>query len=600
MAVLDQDTAEVAKTARKPAGGSLEDLQQAREKDVRDAIRGDCRTKLEACAKDAGTAMSAKDVEDYMRMGLTEDKLKYAKTEAEKTKELRKHRDDYVPLFVRQTKEAGRKALSLLEKARADKAISLENMAEWKQRMKNSKWDWKTRKAFIENQLPEFVFNWKMVAAKRRKLLRDPRMAALKTSDIVGKSDLQQFLSGSAFLNADYERRKALVALIEGAFLKLGNVPPMDKLKMQARAKLEAAVRSGGLASNKIDGWMQRIFKRNWSPQKISSFLTGEAWNDLPQLAHRWTEAREHFDKVDDRIKKEGAPRGLYVVSLPVFLGMQYEERMEYIEKAERSFTMMEIAEKGERTELNGLKLDIGHAMHMKDWEEANALLGDALKKFPDDLQLLSMQASTKLHVREDAKQTNAKDQAQRLRQAQEENEQMIDMFPDSEKEFIAQAGNDIDPNTLKRVAQLWYNPHWCERRGYLNEEIIHDQRTSDINKEKTRQYQNYGHSRMYEANIIEGDTAKKEAIRDDCRKPQVLHVQNTREAKQAAYTKIRENRNNEWFGYWTSYIPEGLSLEKHKYLSENCFYKFKRNKRLLDAHGATFTRKKEEKVLVA
>lgn len=579
---LDQDLAAApAKTH------SLEDMREAREKDVRDAIRSTCRSKLEACAHDSSSAMSSKDVEDYIRMGMMEDKLTYAKSESEKTKALREMRDQFVPQFISQTKEAGRKAMALIGKARAEKAISLENVEQWKNRMKNSKWDWKTRKSFIENELPNYVHNWKMVAAKRRKIMKDPRMAALKQSDLVSKADLAQFLSGSAFLNAEYPRRKELSATIESALGKLGKAQPMEKLKRAARQKLEAAASRGGLAKSKIDGWMQRIFKRSWSPEKITSFLTGSAWNDLPKLSERWIQARQRFDIFDKKRQEDGTPRNFHFVKVDVFLGWDFDKRESYLEKAERSFSLMEIAEKGDRTELNSLKMDIGHAMHQKDWEYAGMLLKDAFAIKADDPLLKSMQATLTKHAEKPSKGPKEGLDV-RLQKAEEESRAIInEQFPDSEKKHIAEACEHPDVKCMERVAQVWYNRVWCHKHGFLNVERESEQRSDENNKEKTRTYMEAGHSKYYEANIIGGDTAEKEAIRDECRKPQVLHVRH--DGKQAAYEKIKENRNNAWFGYWSTYVPEGLEYDRHKYIVENQMWKLKRNKRLLAANGREF-----------
>jgi hypothetical protein len=574
---------------------------------TRESIRDECRAKLKACAQDASSAMSARDVEEYMRMGLDEEALRSAKTEEEKTRWLREQRNTFVPDFIRQTKTAGTQLMSLMAKARSDKAISLENIAEWKRRMKSGRWEWKTRQRFIENQLPEFVFNWKVVAAKRRKILKEPGMAALKTAEILpaglSKNDLQQFLSGTAFLNTDYERRKSLTQAVENALKTVGKVPSMETLKKDARGKLQAAAKAGGLAYGKIDGWMQRIFKRSWSPQRIKAFLTESSENDLSSLSKRWIKARERFDAFKKKCDEKGTPRNFHLVHLSVFLGWDYPQRTAYLDRAEQSFTLMEIAEKDSEEKVDGLKLDIGHALHMKDWNEAEDLLEKATKEFPQDPQIRALERD--FHLRKPkrgspAGQKNAKPSPEEAQKTMEDMRQHVRNMPVSMQKLAIRVLQHPDPTAFKRLRQLWYNRDWCRKHGYLDDERENEQAMSAQNKNLTRFRQEHGHGTGYEVNHIDGDTATKQAIRGRNRRPQVDYMGSDQQSIDATASVIIEKRNDEWFGYWTTLIPRDVSFGKHKEVLDNNLYPLLQGKRKLAAAGVQFSMNENDTVMPA
>lgn len=139
-----------------------------------------------------------------------------------------------------------------------------------------------------------------------------------------------------------------------------------------------------------------------------------------------------------------------------------------------------------------------------------------------------------------------------------------------------------------KRFLQLMYNRVWVHERGYSNQLLDQKEGSSKGNKQKTEERIENGHEWRFEHNIIEGSTAQKEAIRDECKKPQVLHM--GRDGQQAVVDKVRANCDNEQFGYWTTLVPKELSYAKHSDLVKNFHYQIKCDMKLLEQAGMAFT----------
>lgn len=564
----------------------LGDVERSREFAARESIRRACRERLHQCASNSKSAMSSEDVETFMRQGLEEEALADAKDEKEKTMWAEQQRERFVPMFIEQTQRAGQRVEALLRSARAEKAISTENFDEWMDRMKNGSWT-QTRE-FIDNKLPTYVRNWKKVAERRRTLLKDPRMKTLQKSKVLKPDELKKFMSGKDFLNADYQERVHLVDIVKAAFAGVEKGPPLEKLKVEAREKLQEAVDLKILAPHKVGTWMKRIFTKDHSPETIQNFLNNKGSFPLSTLMEHWAKVRTRFDNLKDLRKEKGTPQSFHFVTDTVFLDWDYDRKKAYVQEAENRFK--DIAKE------DILLLKIRHEMDAKDWESAEELLDKA-----DGLEW-SVEDAKKIQDLKDFFETHST-----FEEASEENEKKKETpSPESVLAEVRQALNEIpvesikmrfieamqnyDYQTLWALCTMYYNWKWCRIHGYSSDEK--DEQYRSTAKEEThlalKGIETEGYTENRDAT---NDTAiRQSVIHDpDSKRPKVENVDASTDPK-GLIAGIDLQKNNRNFWYYTRMVDKNVPFSVVDHMITNTMPKLKRGMRKLEKMNVRFT----------
>lgn len=553
---------------------------------IRNQIRAKCRDDLLACAVDPGTAMNEKDVETYMEQLFGERGLENAKDEREKTQWLRENMNTQVPLFIKQATAAGNEVMNALRQARKEKAISLENFAEWMGRLKDGSW-LKTQE-FIEKKMTTYANNWMEIAKKRRELLKDPRVEMLKESGILKKDELDDFLSGVKFLNVHYKRRVHLVDLVKAALSRTKEGQGMEAMKKTARTQLDDAVEQGFLAKNKVGTWMKRIFDSDWSPVTIQNFLSGKSVDGILSLTHlknNWREIKERFDGLDDRRKKEGTPRSFHFVKNEVFLNMGYPEQKSYVREAEHRFDDIEKAP--------DLFKKIRHELDTKDWDAADELIAEADGgnwSEEDAEKLDSMKSYLKEHRPKAPAKQEGKKQEQGPQEILDDIREAVQLVPvDHMRERYQITMEDYDYQTLWALCTEIYNEKWCQIHGYASREQNFE--TMQYVKDNTYSAMENGISRGHVALDATTDTSVT-AFREenDTRSAQAIFVDSTTDNR-ALVEKIHRNKDNWSVWYWTRIVEKDVPFEVIDYLITNVQPRLKRGMRKLEAMGYRYTR---------
>ena len=146
-----------------------------------------------------------------------------------------------------------------------------------------------------------------------------------------------------------------------------------------------------------------------------------------------------------------------------------------------------------------------------------------------------------------------------------------------------------IDYQTLWVTGTCLYNRDWCWRHNYLDED--REVGLKENAKDETLQHIREGHGWRRENNDMTGDTAEGAAARQshESRSAQFLHINKTSNAT-LIHDVVRPNKFNRSFWYWTSFLPEDLSIEQHRYIVYSVLPILKRGMRTLEKRGIAFT----------
>jgi hypothetical protein len=106
--------------------------------------------------------------------------------------------------------------------------------------------------------------------------------------------------------------------------------------------------------------------------------------------------------------------------------------------------------------------------MDTYDWDTATDLLEEAKKIDPQDKAVLSMEYYLFTHrPKEEQKQQIQSEGMHALTAIRE----IMEQLPENMRIMTSKALQDPNPNTLKRLWQLYYNRHWVITHGYSNPE---------------------------------------------------------------------------------------------------------------------------------
>lgn len=463
--------------------------------------------------------------------------------------------------------------------------ISTESITEWSNRFKKESVHYKDRERFIRETLPRWIDNWRRVAQERAAQMKNPAFASVTTAQV---PDLAKFKDENVFLNLKFPARENLVGLVKSAIIACGS--GRTALHAKAMAMLYGAVNDGYLSPSKVGVWMQRIFESGAKPELIEQFIRGEGSNPLRELIRKWGDVRARFDKIEDRRSKEGSPASFSFVKEYVFLDWHYERRKAYVEEAERRFTDPSV----EKYDF----LRIRHALDVKDWADADALIGDVKSKAlqrplssEDASKLQSMEKY--LHENRGKKQSSKENpSSDEIRKKMHAALALIPTRANVIKHIAEEILHTNDPDAIRAFGSTIYNRWWCWQRGHLNEkkELYWRKRS----KSDTYEHFEHGQPTKLANNNIAADTSKRPAIRtsNQTRSPQLLHLSSAENENDTVMLsrEIYNNKNNRSFWYWTSIIVENVPIEDYIFIVRNVFPVLKWGMRTLKARDDTFT----------
>lgn len=440
---------------------------------------------------------------------------------------------------------------------RKPRAISTEAIRQWDQWFRDPTVDFKkSKERVIKRDMPGFIAECVRAADERNAILQEAKKKGVDLAAVDGLSD---FLNEDKFLAADAgtkgtTMRDRMIAKARSYLLAANK--QMEPLWKDTQKYLVSLTVGEGqcLHRSKVGTWLKRIFDKANNPAQVERFLD----EVLQPMIANWKEAATKYDV----LHATGFPPSFKAVSKEKFLRWHYDERMTYLDELALSKDAMKEAREADLGALARNKMAIRFDLSEEDYDEAEDKLLPLLEQFPQDPDLRSMERYLKAHrsekTEEEDDRTDPETKKAEILGTLRQLTQRIDPAMRKWDEEAMTHG----PAVFRRWRQVNGNHEWVRTHGYSDAQNEAEHATSETNKRTTEQYMNHGHSRQLERNVIDGKTTHEEAIRDNCTKAQMLYVKS--ENCKPVLEKVRENKDNEMFGYWTTLVYTDVSYEKH------------------------------------
>ncbi len=448
--------------------------------------------------------------------------------------------------------------------------ISLRVVKELDEKFRDENANYKARESYILSILPQRIETWREVKEQRDRLLKHENFSKLSRKQV---KDIDIFLNGKKFVDLKYPARKGLADAVEAALRAMEN--DMEERHESAQKELERFVKQGYMHPSKVGPWMKRIFDCTTSDE-----VDGFVKKIVRPNARRWQEACKRFDELEQEMDTHGTPRGMQRIKRDAFLLKSYTQKTAYLSLLE--LRLNDVPEHN-RT-IAALKLSIRHNLDTEDWEGAEEELREALQIKPTDRELRSMHTFLRTHRPTEGKKQKENPDPQKIL---DDMRSSIHAMPADLQWLYSRAAMD-GRMTFERMLQISYNRVWVTEHNYANQAQDRLNAESDHNKSMTKHYMEEGHSRLFERNIVDGDTAAESAIRDHCTKPQMLYTGSM--GREALLQKVHRNALNWGFGYWTTLIPTNVDYAIHRGIVKEHHYKLKSGMRMLDKMGYRYT----------
>ncbi len=458
-----------------------------------------------------------------------------------------------------------------LNDAVLQKQISTESRDRWWGRFYDPhvlEWN---RKHWMDKELPKIQKGWEQTAKKREDVLNLAHTHGLTKRDIPELSDLDNL---DAFLSFHYLTKIDKTATVKA--LILAHTQNKERFIRSVRKELDSWAKAGWLHKTKVGPWLERVMKSD-DPE---TYATETLWPCM----QNWKEVREDFDRLNAVLDGQDIPRGFSPAKEDEFLLMNYKQRTSY---CARAWLRLENV-KEENKELARLKMRIRHNLDTGFWPGAEDDLKDALKLNRDDRELVSMQEYLQCH-RQDKGPKNEK-----IEEPNPNPQELVDklrvMFaqiPGSLRWLYEHAAMD-GPQVLHRLMQIVGNGPWAVEHGYTSEADKIKNMRDEANRRQTVSFMKDGVSEGLEHKILDGETAVEEAITDDCTKAQYIYM--SKMGRDAVLQKVRQNADNEGFGYWSILEPTDISLGIQNGIVKSLHYPIKSTLRQLHSIGYRYT----------
>lgn len=527
-------------------------------------------------ALDVTDSITERDFEEFKQYNESESAWNAAgaHTYSERIQMIRESIDKWIPEMIREHLSIESKFYGDLSKAVRLKWISEESAKDWEQRLKSKNYQHWEKAKFLKEEFPKFLKNWEEVAKDRKDVIDLSKKLGVSANAL---PELQELLNDKTFLSLHYHTRVHKVSKIKA--LLLAKEKQKEQFLQFIEKELESWAHAGWIHSSKVGPWMRRVMESE-HPETFASKI-------LYPFKKNWQVARERFDEVGPALKKRKDIRGFTPLKAQAFLLLDYDQRIAYLDEAE-SRLESDINEEGK---LAALRLDIRHAMDTGDWEGAEELLGVAQGMAPDDKAVRSMGRYLATH-RTDILEQDADETIIHLQQkgmtALTELQAIMQKIPTNMRVLTEKALHSSNPNTIKRLWQVFYNRHWVIAHGYSSAQQDQMESFKEENYEETEESLANGHGWGFIRRTIKDDTANDAAIRDECVKPQVLYTNGS--GLTEVYEGIERNADNATFGYWTTLIDDEVPYDSLREAVLNHMYHIKKNAKILRELGIRYT----------
>lgn len=457
-----------------------------------------------------------------------------------------------------------------LETAVSKEWIDAESKRRWMDRFNDPNvLEW-TRKEWMQKEFPKRLKNWQEAAEKREEAEKLAKAHGLTAKQI---PELADIFNKKELLGQPYQTRKNKVD--KAMALILAYQANKMRFLRSVEREINDAIRSGWMHASKAGAWMERVMKSD-DPETFASTI-------LLPFIQNWRETREDFDKLNNELDKQGIPRGFRPVKVKDFLLMNYKQRTSYC-----ALARLRLGEASEQDKaLASATLRIRHDLDTKDWEGAAEGLSAALKEWPDNRELHSMQTYLECHRKAEEEAAAERKESPDPRALLHDLRGMLRSIEGELHAMYVEAAEE-GPNVFNRLLQISYNRVWVHENGYLDPSREIRNARDRFNHQMTEQYMRHGHGDGIEHNILDGETAAEEAIRYDSDQPQMLYMGTM--GRHAVMEAIKDNADNEDFGYGTTLIPQNTHYAIQARIVNNLHYPMKNTLRQLHKMGYRFT----------
>jgi len=457
-----------------------------------------------------------------------------------------------------------------LDRAVQDGLISAGSKKKWIARFNDPSVTPRAKEYFVKSQFPSYVSAWKKVHTERSDILKNPQCKDITEKEF---KNLATFKDDSKFKGLHFDIKEGMIAEARGAVkaYKEGKL----LLHKETKSALQAAAAAGYISSNKIGPWTEHVLNGERTLQELKYFMKD------------WAKVRHRYDKVEQKMLKERVPQGLQRLSEEKFLNLNYQQRLSYVEEAERRLHIQ--TNNPEDTPIQDAKGKVRHALDTENWEEAKYFLKRAwplVQNGEDIAELQSMEKHLKSFSKKGDVEEGQENAAKEIQSARDEIDEVVAQLPPSYQKLYSKALMVGGATCLQCVTTCVYNRTWCEQRGYLTDGMERNLREQSIHETKNRlSHAGPGHGDGYENNFVDG--FNQPSIRDKGMGPQNVFSSST--GVDAFVQQANANKNTWSFWYWTNYIDKDVSSGQNSYVSYALNYRIKRAARVLDRHGMTY-----------
>lgn len=486
-------------------------------------------------------------------------------TYQERIEDVRSTITHYLPDLVEKLHMQEQEFLRDINHALHEKWISQQSYDKWMARLKDGNVHHWKKEQFLTEKFPGWYRNWEKLHEDTEKMKKLCEEKGIKTTDLPEVA----VVHAHGFRDMHYAFRRG--AVDKALAVLAANRTNRKDLYVQAKHMLNQAVRDDALSKAKIGTWLRRIFESNADPKKIEEFITGKGNMPLPVLIQKWRMASVQFDKLEDRIEKEGKPPSFSFISKQKFLDMHYESRMAYLQEAEYRMKDTQLAS------MHPLILDIRREIDAKDWGSAEYLIRRA---HATDLPSADMQklASMEQYLQTQKSEHGGKNPVESI-DPEVELEMLLSQVPAIVQPLFRSAV-ERGESVTRCLKSLWYNRVWCRQHGHLDdqkEEILRQRSEKDTQK-VLKEGQGKGYANI---NTRHGRPVVRKYQRGEWA-PQVLHY--TKDMHESLTEDITTGKDNYSFKYWTTLIPKGVDYETHAYVLRDVFPRIMSCVRKIDA----------------
>lgn len=443
---------------------------------------------------------------------------------------------------------------------------------------------------------------WKLIPAERKVYLKeagnfiDRQIKLKKRVEKIRGSLFQQFvkvthdeLGASSTRDIETLKQGLKHVPLEDAdvagwesFLEKG-VQSANQLYNRLKSTLKSE-RDKGVIGEHIVEEREKMFKNTNIDYKVKEQYIEKTLQKerIGEWRHNKMEWQGVVDLLDPQEVLATNPQVAYALNENNFLEMRWPERQEIVLALKAHLMSQE--ELSPARKIAYMKKNIQTAVDSKNWSWAMEEISRCRSLAPNDQWLREM--NVYIQSQQDAPESIEQDDPFKINQEIQDLHRQIsglahEMYADAMERGLDEAS---------AIFTGMYNLVWVQEHGYTTAQKSREQAESKFNKEKTQEYIEDGHSRRLEHNILDGDTAHHSAIRDDCKKAQMLHISD-KEGAAVTVDKFSEHKNDHLFTYWSTIHLTDLSYERHREIVRNINFPMKERLKKLHALGYSFTR---------